>query len=76
VLVGGDSTTGAGPVHMTMTCFGLAETLLRQSGAQPGDDVYVSGTIGDAALALRLGFDEATLATRYFAPQPRLALGL
>lgn len=75
VLVGGDSTSGHGPIHMSMTCFGLADRLLRQQGAQPGDRVYVSGTIGDAALGLRLGLQERTLAARYFAPPPRLALG-
>lgn len=76
VLVGGDSTSGLGPIHMGMTCFGLTEKMLRQNGARTGDALYVSGTVGDAALALQHGkLDNGFLAERYFAPAPRLALG-
>ncbi len=85
-LVGGDSTSGAhgAPIHTTLTCFGLVGTApLRRSGAQAGDDLYVSGSIGDAALGLKLVLsnDESRmmnhdfLTTRYHAPTPRLALG-
>ena len=51
-LVGGDTTRG--PLNICITVFGevpKGQTLLR-SGAQPGDDIYVSGTLGDASLAL------------------------
>lgn len=84
VLAGGDSTAGDKVVHATMTCIGLAEHgILLRSKAQVGDDVYVSGTIGDAALGLQLL--QQTLATdsaatahltqRYHSPEPRLTLG-
>lgn len=76
VLAGGDSTSGPGPIHTGMTCFGLTEKILRQTGARAGDALYVSGTIGDAALALHhRTLESGFLADRYFAPVPRLALG-
>jgi thiamine-monophosphate kinase len=80
VLVGGDSTSGGALIHTGMTCYGLlAHAPLRRNGAHIGDDLYVSGSIGDAALALRLlqhhqPIDDA-LAARYHAPTPRLELG-
>ena len=55
-LIGGDTT--AGPLNICITVFGEVPVLggrslaLLRSGAQPGDDLYVSGTIGDARLAL------------------------
>ena len=82
VLIGGDSTSAPNaPIHATMTCFGLIQgTHLSRSGAKAGDDVYVSGSIGDAALGLfilqkKLGGSE-TLVTRYHLPEPRLGLGV
>jgi thiamine-monophosphate kinase len=51
-LIGGDTTQG--PLNICITVFGevpCGQALLR-SGAQVGDDVYVSGTLGDASLAL------------------------
>lgn len=84
-LVGGDSTSGAAraPIHSSLTCFGLIRSApLRRNGAQTGDDLYVSGTIGDAALGLRLLTTHRSpltihqpLITRYHTPTPRLALG-
>jgi hypothetical protein len=53
-LVGGDTTQG--PLNICITVFGevpAGQALLR-SGARPGDDIYVSGTLGDARLALEL----------------------
>ena len=83
-LIGGDTTQG--PLNLCITVFGevpQGEALLR-SGAQPGDDLYVSGTLGDARLALEVfrgtvaldgaGFEHARLAMER--PQPRVALGL
>lgn len=80
VLIGGDSTSGAASIHTTMTCVGVIEgTPLRRNAAQVGDDIYVSGTLGDAAYALNLLQQnlpvDAALAARYHAPSPRLALG-
>jgi len=81
-LLGGDSVSTPGPVSVSVTAFGLAaaERVLRRSGATPGDSVWVSGTIGDAALGLDVvqgritgGFDD--LADRYRLPRPRIALG-
>ena len=86
VLIGGDSTSGMpdAPIHTTLTCFGLLKgAALRRNGTRAGDDIYVSGTIGDAALGLKLlqhelpqTFpDDAALITRYHTPEPRLKLG-
>lgn len=80
VLAGGDSTSGASAIHATMTCFGLIDgTPLRRSGAGSGDDLYVSGTLGDAAYALKMLQQNKpvsqALAARYHAPTPRLELG-
>ena len=83
---GGDTTAHAdpaAPLVVSVTAFGAAPQsgVLRRSGARPGDDVYVSGTIGDAGLGLDVhrarvvGTDAESLANRYLLPQPRLALG-
>jgi thiamine-monophosphate kinase len=83
-LVGGDTTRG--PLNLCVTIFGEvpAQQALRRSGAQPGDEVWVSGTLGDAALALAhlqgrielSGEELATCAQVLHQPQPRVALGL
>ena len=83
-LVGGDTTQG--PLNLCITVFGevpIGQALLR-SGAAAGDDLYVSGTLGDARLALEVWRGSAALdaadfeATRLAMeqPQPRVALGL
>jgi thiamine-monophosphate kinase len=84
-LVGGDTTRG--PLSLTVTALGLvpAGRALRRDGAQAGDDLYVSGALGDAGLGLRLELgqwqDEIAEAAADFArqrlrrPEPRLALG-
>jgi len=53
-LVGGDTTATDGPLTISITAFGGVKSgqMLKRSGAQVGDDIYVSGTIGDASLAL------------------------
>jgi len=82
-LLGGDTTSGAGPLVIAITAIGSTpegEAVLRSS-AEPGDLVAVTGEIGDAALALdliegRAQADEAVeraLRARYFTPEPRLA---
>lgn len=83
-LLGGDTVGTPGPLTLTLTILGTVpkgQALLR-SGAKPGDDVWVSGTLGDAALGLRVlrglaaSEDEAlALVDRYRTPRPRLALG-
>ena len=82
-LIGGDTTQG--PLNICITVFGEVPTgqaLLRR-GAAVGDDVYVSGSLGDARLALEhlLGHIHlpatvlAPAQQRLEAPTPRLALG-
>jgi thiamine-monophosphate kinase len=65
-------------VTVQVSGFVDAPTALRRSGARPGDRLFVSGTLGDAALALRLrqsGDVPAELAERLDRPTPRVALG-
>jgi len=85
-LLGGDSVATPGPATLSVTAIGSvpAERAVRRGGAVPGDLIYVSGTIGDAALGLRAlrgelagldGTQRSFLVDRYHLPQPRLALG-
>lgn len=82
-LIGGDTTKG--PLTISVTIMGEVErgAALRRSGAKAGDDVWVSGTLGDAALALahlKRGIslaphDAAALLPRLHTPTPRVKLG-
>jgi thiamine-monophosphate kinase len=82
-LIGGDTTRG--PLSVCVQIMGEVPRgrALRRSGAHPGDDLWVSGTLGDAALALahargdfRLHADDLEYAfNRLHQPQPRVALG-
>jgi len=85
-LAGGDSVSTPGPVCLTVTAMGSVETgrALRRGGAQTGDIIYVSGSIGDGALGLRLLRGELAglaqeqadeLIGRYRLPRPRIGLG-
>ena len=75
-LVGGDTTAvGAqAPEVFSVTVLGSVQagTALRRDGLQPGDDLWVSGHLGDAAFALAQRINDPKLN----APQPRIALGL
>ena len=79
-LVGGDTTRG--PLSACVTAHGFVAPgcALRRAGADVGDDVWVSGTLGDAAAALaQWQAGEATdpaLRVRLERPMPRVALGL
>ena len=94
-LIGGDTTRG--PLTITITVFGevpntrteipshgITTGALLRSGARLGDDIYVSGSVGDAALALRalqgkITLPESVMATargRLERPEPRVALGM
>ena len=83
-LVGGDTTRGA--LSITLSVIGEVPVgaALRRDGAQPGDTVWVSGCLGDAAFALAAmqgqvalsEADFATLAARLHTPAPRVDLGL
>ena len=82
-LIGGDTTQG--PLNICITVFGevpRGQALLR-SGAKEGDDIYVSGTLGDARLALEALQGKIELPPEILAqarlrleqPTPRVALG-
>jgi thiamine-monophosphate kinase len=84
-LFGGDTDRTPGPITVSIAMFGSVPeaTMVRRAGAKPGDRVFVTGTIGDAALglAVRNGkewkLSEAQrqhLVARYLLPQPRNAL--
>jgi thiamine-monophosphate kinase len=85
-LLGGDTSRAANGLTATITALGRLPrgAMVHRAGARPGDLVYVSGTIGDAALglALRLGKVDrkaagrgaALLLDRYLHPQPRMRL--
>jgi thiamine-monophosphate kinase len=79
-LVGGDTTRG--PLAITVTAHGFVPTgrALRRGGARAGDEVWVTGTLGDAAGALAqwrtLGLQSAKLRYRLDRPTPRVAVGL
>lgn len=82
-LIGGDTTKG--PLNICITVFGElpAAQALRRSAATAGDDIWVSGSLGDARLALAVCNRELTLDAGAFAsaavrldqPAPRVALG-
>ncbi len=86
-LIGGDTVSTPGPLSLTLTALGSCPPgqALRRGGGQAGDDLYVSGSLGDAALGLKVltvgiegleGAAAADLASRYRVPLPRLRLGL
>jgi thiamine-monophosphate kinase len=83
-LIGGDTTQG--PLTIGITVFGEVppgDALLR-NGAQVGDDIYISGSVGDARLALEVfrgnlsvsAEDFETARLRMEQPEPRVALGM
>jgi thiamine-monophosphate kinase len=81
VLAGGDTCRSPGPLLISVTVEGSvpADELIQRRGARPGDLLYVSGTLGDSALALQLLQSGAEvpqpLASRHHDPQARTILG-
>lgn len=83
-LVGGDTTRG--PLNLSVTILGEvpAGQALRRDAARAGDDIWVSGELGGAALGLRhllgkvalAGDEAAACLARLHAPEPRVGLGL
>jgi thiamine-monophosphate kinase len=83
-LIGGDTT--AGPLNICITAFGSIpkNKAICRSGALEGDDIWVSGTVGDARLALAAlrheielpKEDLASIKARMHQPTPRLDLGI
>ncbi|MEJ0013055.1 MAG: thiamine-phosphate kinase [Bauldia sp.] len=79
-LLGGDTTKASGGLTIAITALGRVPKgkMVLRSGAKPGDAIFVSCTIGDGALGLRVrgtrGKGTAHLTDRYLHPQPRVAL--
>ena len=85
-LVGGNITQTSGPLMVDITAIGSAKPrrILTRSGARPGDEVYVTGTLGEAAIGLQRlqrgegGTDltSGSCVVRYLRPQPRVRAGM
>ena len=87
-LIGGDTDRRPGPLSITINAFGVVPTgtMVRRGTARPGDHIFVSGALGDAALGLELrrsasnpyltlgALDHAFLIDRYLRPAPRVRL--
>jgi thiamine-monophosphate kinase len=84
-LIGGDTVSTPGPLTLSVTAIGSVPQgrMSKRTGVKAGDRLYVSGTIGDAAIGLKIRLgrglditpaDKAFLLERYLTPQPRLAL--
>jgi thiamine-monophosphate kinase len=88
-LLGGDTDRTGGPITISIAALGAVPQgkMLRRTGAKAGDRVVVTGTIGDAALGLRLRRDGSaaarwglgraarqSLEARYLLPEPRLTI--
>ncbi len=86
-LFGGDTVSTPGPLTLSITALGAVPRgrMIRRAGARLGDLLYVSGTIGDAALGLiqrrarvegrgAPAWADDFLVERYWRPRPRLAL--
>ena len=82
-LLGGDTTSTPGPISLSLTIIGHVApgTAVHRFGAQAGEEIWVTGTIGDGALGLavalgRIADPSGFLLDRYRLPQPRIGLEL
>jgi thiamine-monophosphate kinase len=86
-LIGGNIAHTPGPLTLDVTAIGAVRPrrLLARTGARPGDEVYVTGTLGDAAVGLRRlqetthtagSSGEGTCVARYLRPEPRVRAGM
>ncbi len=84
-LIGGDTVATPGPLTLSVTALGSVPEgrMARRTGVRRGDRLYVTGTIGDAAIGLKIRqgraagipqADKAFLIERYLLPEPRLKL--
>jgi thiamine-monophosphate kinase len=84
-LLGGDTVKTPGPLTLGVTAIGSVAQgrMPRRTGVRPGDRLYVTGTVGDAAIGLKIRqgrgpdipqADKAFLLQRYLIPEPRLKL--
>jgi thiamine-monophosphate kinase len=84
-LVGGDTVSTPGPLSISITAFGEVPggKMIQRRGARAGDDVWVTGTIGDAGLGLKVALGQLADATvrqsdyvlgRYQVPVPRVSI--
>jgi thiamine-monophosphate kinase len=85
-LIGGDTSSTSGPITVAVTALGEVPSgrIIRRGGAQPEDRIFVSGTIGDAALGLSVlrgaletsdAASAAFLVDRCRLPRPRVTVG-
>ncbi|KAA0893366.1 thiamine-phosphate kinase [Oryzomonas rubra] len=86
-LIGGDTCSSRDGLTISVTIMGEQEPerIVRRSGARPDDDIWVTGTLGDAALGLELlekgklpspvTVEEERLISRLLDPSPRAAVG-
>jgi thiamine-monophosphate kinase len=81
-LLGGDSVVVPHDMTFSITAFGLVPQgrCLTRSGAQAGDAIYITGTIGDGAVGLaavqnKIADIDGYLARRYYLPEPRVSVG-
>jgi thiamine-monophosphate kinase len=84
-LVGGNITQTSGPLTVDVTAIGSAKPrrVLTRAGARPGDEVYVTGTLGEAAIGLqrlqaaaRSDHPTDSCVGRYLRPEPRVRAGM
>ena len=82
-LIGGNITQTSGPLTVDITAIGAVRPrkVLTRAGARPGDTVYVTGSLGEAAVGLqmlRVGEADASdsCVVRYLRPQPRVRAGM
>jgi len=81
-VLGGDTVSTPGPLTLSLTILGTVApgAALRRGGARPGDEIWVTGRIGDGVLGLAAARGQrpdpgGRLAARYRLPMPRLAEG-
>ncbi len=75
-LIGGDTTRGELSISLQFLGLSAKNTALKRSAARLGDRIWVTGNLGDAAGYLQSDFREASLADRFWSPEPRIDFAL